>query len=87
MAKFVYPDVALSELARKLEDNGLYDKENAKKILYAGAEIFVKEARSALVRAGHIDTGAMRDNITYYKRINTKKGCYSVTASIKGKDE
>lgn len=31
MAKFVYPDVALSELARKLEDNGLYDKENAKK--------------------------------------------------------
>lgn len=87
MAKFVYPDVTLSELARKLEDNGLYDKENAKKILYAGAEIFVKEARSALMRAGHVDTGAMRDNVTYYRRVDTKDGVHSVSMSVKGRDE
>ena len=87
MAKFVYPDVALSELARKLEDNGLYDKENTKKILYAGAEIFVKEARSALMRAGHVDTGAMRDNVTYYRRVDTKDGVHSVSMSVKGRDE
>lgn len=87
MASFQYSESALPELIRQLEDNGLYDKENTKTILYAGAEIFVKEARSALVRAGHIDTGAMRDSITYYKRINIKKGGYSVTASIKGKDK
>ena len=42
MAKFQYTDSALPELIRQLEDNGLYDKENTKKILYAGAEIFVK---------------------------------------------
>ena len=87
MDSFEYSESALPELIRQLEDNGLYDKENTKKILYAGAEIFVKEARSALVRAGHVDTGAMRDSITYYKRINIKKGGYSVTASIKGKDK
>ncbi len=86
MASFQYSESALPELIRQLEDNGLYDEENTKKILYAGAEIFVKEARSALVRAGHIDTGAMRDSITYYRKVDTKDGVHSVSMSIKGKD-
>lgn len=87
MASFQYSESALPELIRQLEDNGLYDKENTKKILYAGAEIFVKEARSALMRAGHVDTGAMRDNVAYYRKVDTKDGVHSVSMSIKGRDE
>ena len=47
MATLIYDATRMAEFIRRLEDADMYNMEDAKEFLYAGADIFVEEAKLA----------------------------------------
>ena len=87
MATLIYDATRMAEFIRRLEDADMYNMEDAKEFLYAGADIFVEEAKLAAERAGHRKTGQMIENIYRKQKITYKNGGYRVMASVLGKDK
>lgn len=86
MARMIFDDSALASLMLKLTKADMYNEDDIQEFLYAGAEIFVKEAKAAAERAGHHRTGLMIDKIDYYRKIDKRDNGFSVSISVMGKD-
>ena len=87
MATLIYDSTKMVEFIRKLEDADMYNMEDVRDFLYAGADIFVEEAKLAAERAGHRKSGLMIENIYRKQKITYKNGGYRVMASVLGKDK
>lgn len=87
MATLIYDSTKMVEFIRKLEDADMYNMEDVRDFLYAGADIFVEEAKLAAEGAGHRKSGLMIENIYRKQKITYKNGGYRVMASVLGKDK
>ena len=86
MARMIYDEAAMSQLTAGILDADMYNETDMQELLYAGAKVFVAEAKAAAERAGHCRTGLMIDKIDYYRKVDKTGNGYSVSISVLGKD-
>lgn len=83
MAEFSFSGI--DDLIKTLENNGLFDDETQKEMLYAGGDILVKEAKSAAQAAGHIGPDDAISHIGYRKQVKkNKNGSPYITVTATG---
>lgn len=87
MAKFECDARAMDDLVRSLENTGIYDEENVKDLLFDAGEIFVETAKQMAIRAGHVDSWAMVNHISFKRKVLKKDGTFYINLSVMGKDK
>lgn len=87
MASLIFDEAALQSLIRQLENNGLFDEDFQREMLFAAADIMKAEAAASMKKYRIVDTGETARHVGYKKSVKTAKtGARRVTVSVQGKN-